>query len=215
MVVPPLDAFLLAAGSGEYVEVQEGPDGLAVVAVGRTAGGRRVAWVDPARPGALPPGMANATAAFLMALERSYGPRIAGIVRRELGELDLVADAAGTPSAPLPAPLVRRAVEIARASQNLYAGMNFMSRLHLSAKRGGAEFEAACRAAGLKPGDLGPGRRACADYLFDRAFETAAQANTAQVEADAARRMFVDALKQAAGMSEDAAARLCAEAGSA
>lgn len=212
MEVPPLDAFLLAAGSGEYVEVCEGQDGLAVVAVGRAPDGRRVAWVDPSRPGALPSGMANAAAAFLMAIENSYGSRIAGIVRRELA----LPDEAGAPlPTPLPAPLVRRAVEIARASQNLYSGMNFMSRLHLSAKRGGAEFEAACRAADLRPGDLGPGRRACADYLFDRAFETAARANTVHVDMDDARRLFVDALRQVSGMGEDAAARLCADTGSA
>lgn len=195
-----LEAFLSAAEAGDYVGIRSGPDGSAVIAVGRTAQGRRVAWIDDSRPDALPPGMADAAAAFLAALAERYGPRICDIVHRQL-ELPPAGQ-------PLPAPLVRRAVRLARDSQSLFAGVNFMTRLRLSATAGGEGFREACAAAGIDPASLGAARRELADRLFRQSFEAAARGDTIQVEEAEAFALLVDALRRAAATEEASAAAL-------
>lgn len=100
-----LEAFLTAAEQDEYIAVRELENGPAVIAVGRTATGRRVAWIDDSVPGALPQAAETATAAFLAALENTYGQRIRDLVRHEI--------ALPRQGEPLPSALVRRAVRLA------------------------------------------------------------------------------------------------------
>ncbi|WP_142848253.1 hypothetical protein [Telmatospirillum sp. J64-1] len=200
-VFPSLDAFVQAAAAGEYIDIRNEPNGPAVIATGRAPSGRRVDWVDPSQPGALPPGMADATRAFLAALEAVYGERITNVVRKELGL---------SSGQHLPSPLVRRAVEMAKASQSMFSGFNFMSRLHFSAVRGGAELDAACAAAGIEARKMGPGQKALADELFGRSFEAAAKGDTVQIEVDEARPLFREAVARAIAVPEGQAAALTA-----
>lgn len=201
-VTPPiqLDAFLHAADQGDYVTLQKTASGTGVIAVGRTPKGRRVTWVDDSLPGALPPAMATATAAFLGALEGTYGPRICHIVSAEMQLPD-----AGQP---LPSALVHRAVRLAKASQSLFAGANFMTRLRLSAQSDNATMKNACAQAGLDPATFGPGRRSLANQIFAQAFADAAKGDTLQIADEDAEAMFVTSLTQAAQVSEAHAAAL-------
>lgn len=202
MITPPyheqqalsLQAFLNAAEQDEYVTVRELENGPAVIAVGRTATGRRVAWIDDSVPGALPEAAVTATAAFLAALENTYGSRIRDLVRREI--------ALPKQGEPLPSTLVQRAVRLARSAQTLFAGDNFMTRLRLSAKAGGPPFIGACRALGLAPESLGPGQRALADLFFAQAFDKAASGDTVQVDDATATALFHDAVERASQVSE-------------
>lgn len=198
--MPRLEVFVEAAEAGEYIGIRPEAGGAAVIAWGRTPLGRRVAWLDGA---ALPAGMADATAAFLAALESSYGPRIHGIVRREL-EMP-------PPGRPLPALLVRRAVRLAQDSRNMLAGINFMTRLSHSPRTGGEALRLACAAAGLAPEDLGSGRRALAEQLFQREFGEAARDDTLEVDAAAAQAILAEAIRRVAAIEEVEAAILAAK----
>lgn len=201
MAAFPLESFLDAAASGDYVGIGEGLNGPAVIALGKAPNGAQVAWIDTSKAGSLPREMADATAMFLDALEQSYGRHISEIVKNGLR----LNDHAGRP---LASPLVKRAVELAKASQSLYAGMNFMSRIHFSATRGGAEFARACAKHGTSAQELGPGRRAYADYLFDQSFQSASRGDTVYVPPEKARQLFEDAVAQAMAVSEDVAAKM-------
>lgn len=198
--VPSLHAFLAAADQDEFVAVRPLENGLAVIAVGRTVTGRRVAWIDDTVPGTLPPAIATATAAFLAALEGTYGRRICDVVNKEI--------ALPTKGEPLPSALVHRAVKLARSTQSMFAGDNFMTKLRLSAKAGGPPFRDACEALGLAPDALGAGQRALADLFFAQAFEAMAEGDTVQVEDAVAASLFMDALRRTSSVSEAHAAAL-------
>lgn len=195
-----LDAFLGAAEEGQLVTVKAGKEGPVVIALGRTQGGRRVAWIDDSDAGSLPPAMATASAAFLAALEGSYGAEIRNIIEREF---DLPRGAA-----PLPSALVKRAVRLANASQSMFAGSNFMTKLQLSARAGGAPFVDACERLNIKPASMGPGRRALADALFGQAFDEASRNDTVRVPEETAVALFEDALSRASKVDEANAAAL-------
>lgn len=195
-----LNAFLGAAEEGQLVTVKAGKEGPVVIALGRTKGGRRVAWIDDSDNSGLPPAMATASMAFLSALENTYGTEIRGIVEREF---DLPRGAA-----PLPSQLVKRAVRLADASQSMFAGSNFMTRLQLSARAGGASFQNACRKLNIDPDSMGPGRRSLADALFAQMFDKASRGDTVRVPEETAKALFEEALNQARQVDEVKAAAM-------
>ncbi|CUI80767.1 Uncharacterised protein [Achromobacter xylosoxidans] len=151
-----LDAFAKAAQSGEDVYVDIAGETLRVLGVGSTPGGRSVAWVAP---------NVDTTGMFAQALARSYGQGIASAVSRELG-------LEPNPGKPLSARTVTLALDMAQTSRDALSGVDFMTRLALSATNDAPAFQQACRDAGVAPsglpaglsrrrrGALRPGRRA-------------------------------------------------------
>lgn len=188
------DAFLAAADQGDFVALQQRGSEVGVIGVGMTRAGRSVTWVDGGVPGALPAGMVTATAAFLDALQGTYGPRIYGIITESL-ELPQSGDA-------LPSALVHRAVRLAKASQSLFAGANFMTRLRFSAMAGDDALAAACARIGMTGHELSAGRRLLADQLFAKAFKDASRNDTIQVSDGDAQALFDQALRRAVETDE-------------
>ncbi|WP_238920510.1 hypothetical protein [Achromobacter xylosoxidans] len=139
-----LDAFAKAAQSGEDVYVDIAGETLRVLGVGSTPGGRSVAWVAP---------NVDTTGMFAQALARSYGQGIASAVSRELG-------LEPNPGKPLSARTVTLALDMAQTSRDALSGVDFMTRLALSATNDAPAFQQACRDAGVAPSGLDAGRRA-------------------------------------------------------
>ncbi|WP_241076938.1 hypothetical protein [Achromobacter xylosoxidans] len=138
-----LDAFAKAAQSGEDVYVDIAGETLRVLGVGSTPGGRSVAWVAP---------NVDTTGMFAQALARSYGQGIASAVSRELG-------LEPNPGKPLSARTVTLALDMAQTSRDALSGVDFMTRLALSATNDAPAFQQACRDAGVAPSGLDAGRR--------------------------------------------------------
>lgn len=128
-----LDAFAKAAQSGEDVYVDIAGETLRVLGVGSTPGGRSVAWVAP---------NVDTTGMFAQALARSYGQGIASAVSRELG-------LEPNPGKPLSARTVTLALDMAQTSRDALSGVDFMTRLALSATNDAPAFQQACRDAGV------------------------------------------------------------------
>lgn len=139
-----LDAFAKAAQSGEDVYVDIAGETLRVLGVGSTPGGRSVAWVAP---------NVDTTGMFAQALARSYGQGIASAVSRELG-------LEPNPGKPLSARTVTLALDMAQTSRDALSGVDFMTRLALSATNDAPAFQQACRDAGGRPPAWTPGAAA-------------------------------------------------------
>lgn len=124
-----LEAFAKAAESGQDVYVDVAGEKLQVLGMGTTPGGRSVAWVAP---------NVDTTAMFAQALARSYGQGIASAVSRELG-------LEPNPGKPLSARTVAQALDMAQTSRDALSGVDFLTRLALSATNGAPAFQQACR----------------------------------------------------------------------
>lgn len=135
-----LDAFAKAAESGQDVYVDIAGEKLQVLGMGATPGGRSVAWVAP---------NVDTTAMFAQALARSYGQGIASAVSRELG-------LEPNPGKPLSARTVALALDMAQTSSDALSGVDFLTRLALSAANGAPAFQQACADAGVAPASLDP-----------------------------------------------------------
>lgn len=155
-----LDAFAKAAQSGEDVYVDIAGETLRVLGVGSTPGGRSVAWVAP---------NVDTTGMFAQALARSYGQGIASAVSRELG-------LEPNPGKPLSARTVTLALDMAQTSRDALSGVDFMTRLALSATNDAPAFQQACRDAGVAPSNLDAARRGALDQAMQARFDQAAEA---------------------------------------
>lgn len=133
-----LEAFAKAAESGQDVYVDVAGEKLQVLGMGTTPGGRSVAWVAP---------NVDTTAMFAQALARSYGQGIASAVSRELG-------LEPNPGKPLSARTVAQALDMAQTSRDALSGVDFLTRLALSATNGApaaARWTRPCRPASTRP----------------------------------------------------------------
>ncbi|WYX20016.1 hypothetical protein WJ973_00485 [Achromobacter xylosoxidans] len=130
-----LDAFAKAAQSGEDVYVDIAGETLRVLGVGSTPGGRSVAWVAP---------NVDTTGMFAQALARSYGQGIASAVSRELG-------LEPNPGKPLSARTVTLALDMAQTSRDALSGVDFMTRLALSATNDAPAFQQAVATPAWRP----------------------------------------------------------------
>ncbi|WZB66609.1 hypothetical protein WJ971_00480 [Achromobacter xylosoxidans] len=160
-----LDAFAKAAQSGEDVYVDIAGETLRVLGVGSTPGGRSVAWVAP---------NVDTTGMFAQALARSYGQGIASAVSRELG-------LEPNPGKPLSARTVTLALDMAQTSRDALSGVDFMTRLALSATNDAPAFQQACRDAGVAPSGLDAGRRGALDQAMQARFDQAAESGHSPV----------------------------------
>ncbi|WP_241144555.1 hypothetical protein [Achromobacter xylosoxidans] len=118
--------------------------------MGATPGGRSVAWVAP---------NVDTTGMFAQALARSYGQGIASAVSRELG-------LEPNPGKPLSARTVTLALDMAQTSRDALSGVDFMTRLALSATNDAPAFQQACRDAGVAPSSLDATRRGALDQAM-------------------------------------------------
>lgn len=142
-----LEAFAKAAESGQDVYVDVAGERLQVLGVGATPGGRSVAWVAP---------NVDTTEMFAQALARTFGQGIASAVSRELA-------LEPNPGKPLSARTVAQALDMAQTSRDALSGVDFLTRLALSATSGAPAFQQACADAGVAPASLDAARRSSLD----------------------------------------------------
>lgn len=154
-----IDAFREAATHGASVVARREGDVWEVSAVGRTGDGRRVAWVRPqGSPGAGTAGL------FIEGLNEFFGDPIGREVSRQLGLREDSEQA-------LEAREVLGALEMAVASQQAFAGLNFLSRHAISARGVSPQFRLVCMAMGVLPDRIPPATLSKADELFEARFE--------------------------------------------
>jgi hypothetical protein len=155
-----IDAFREAATHGASVVARREGDVWEVSAVGRAGDGRRVAWVPSRRgpPARAPPGL------FIEGLNEFFGDPIGREVSRQLGLREDSEQA-------LEAREVLGALEMAVASQQAFAGLNFLSRHAISARGVSPQFRLVCMAMGVLPDRIPPATLSRADELFEARFE--------------------------------------------
>jgi len=163
-----IEAFEQAAAKGGVILLERASDGMRVIATGVTRDRRHVAWVQTQTAGEGDP-----TGVFLGLLEGRFGQRISDMVAREMG---LEANR------PLHAREVQRAIQLAKDSQAMFAGMNFMTRLQLSAVSNGPEFRSACAELGLDPDALSQADRQEIDRALEQAFREASGADGIHID---------------------------------
>ncbi|AKP88239.1 hypothetical protein [Achromobacter ruhlandii] len=174
-----LDAFAQAAQSGQDIYVDIAGETLRVLGMGTTPGGRSVAWVAP---------NVDTTAMFAQALAHSYGQGIASAVSRELG-------LEPNPGKPLSARTVTLALDMAQTSRDALSGVDFLTRLALSASNGAPAFQQACSDAGVAPASLDAARRGALDLAMQARFDQAAQSGQSPVSLATAAAWLRDLLK--------------------
>jgi hypothetical protein len=174
-----LDAFAKAAESGQDVYVEIAGEQLQVLGMGTTPSGRSVAWVAP---------NVDTTTMFTEALARNYGQGIASAVSRELG-------LEPSPGKPLAARSVATALDMAETSSHALSGVDFMTRLAVSAVNGAPAFQQACADTGLLPSALDANRRTLLDQAMQARFEHAAQAGQSPVALATAASWLRDLLR--------------------
>jgi len=161
MGAPTLDAFLNAASSAENDgELRVAIDGekFLVLAKGRTANGREVAWIANTEP--------DATSIYLEVFRRHFGARITEAVVGQLnGEL--------VPGKPLFARTVTLALEMADRSLTALSGVDFLTRLHSSAIARGRNFDDTCLRMGLDAKQINDEVRASIDAEIQKRFQQA------------------------------------------
>lgn len=174
-----LDTFAKAAEGGQDVYVDIAGEKLQVLGTGATPGGRSVAWVAP---------NVDTTAMFAQALAQSYGQGIASAVSRELG-------LEPNPGKPLSARTVAAAIDMAETSSHAISGVDFITRLALSACGNTPAFHQACGDAGVAPDSLDAARRAALDASMQARFDQAAQAGQSPVSLGTAAGWLRELLK--------------------
>lgn len=110
----------------------------------------------------------DTTSIFVDALARSFSPGIKDAVVRELG-------LEPRPGQPLEARVVLQAIAMAEASRQALEGVDFMTRLMVSAVSRSAGFVNACRALGLSADAFSTPQREALDACMQERFAQAAQ----------------------------------------
>ncbi len=174
-----LDAFAKAAEGGQDVYVEISGEKLQVLGTGATPSGRSVAWVAPD---------VDTTAMFAQALAHSYGQGIASAVSRELG----LEPNAGKP---LSARTVAAALDMAETSSHALSGVDFMTRLAVSASGNTPAFQQACADAGVAPSSLDAARRGALDDAMQARFDQAARSGQSPVSLATAADWLRELLK--------------------
>lgn len=164
-----LQAFEKAAAQGEeiYLDGQT----LVVRASGTSPQGRQVDWVAST---------GDAAVALMQALEEASGAGLGAAISRELG-------LSSAPGKPIQARTVERAIEMADVGSQVLEGVDFPTRLNLSAEHNGAGFIQACERAGVQPSSFDGQARARIDESMARHFDEALKTGQSPVSAQQAR----------------------------
>jgi len=179
-----VDAFREAAVQGASVVARREGDAWEVRAVGSTGDGRSVAWVRPrGSPGTGTAGL------FIEGLHEFFGDPISQAVSRQLGLRE------GSDEA-LEARDVLGALEMATASQEVFAGLNFLSRHAISARGVSPQFRIVCMALGVLPDRIPPAALARADELFEARFEARSDRDRRSVDLIEARLIMGEVLAE-------------------
>lgn len=158
--VPPPEAFGAAAQAHADVRLSLNGEEWAVRGTGTMPGsGRQVAWVD---------GGPDVTSVFVESLSRGFSRGIGNAVAREF-------DLQPSPGKPLSSRSVQDALAMAQTAQAPLAGVDFMTRLDLSAVGNGGGFRQVAQQAGVDPAGLSPARRQRIDAEMAGRFEAAAR----------------------------------------
>ena len=181
-----LEAFREAATQGDSVVARRDGDRVEVRAVGRTGDGRDVAWiVRPARD-------AGTAGIFMEGLRQFYGEPIGREVSRQLGLRES--------NDSLEARSILGALEMASASQQAFAGLNFISRHAVSARRLTPQFRLVCVAAGVLPERIPDAKRLKADEIFQERFARRCDGDRRSVDLVEARLMMAEVLSEIMAM---------------
>ena len=149
-----------------------------VLATGTTPSQRSVAWIEPE---------ADSTSAFVGALGQSFSSGIQASVVRELG-LD------PAPGKPLSSRTVMQAIDMAQTSRTALQGVDFLTRLQVSAARGSEAFMSACRELELEPQSVSTQQRQQIDERMLVRFESAQAGNSSPVAEALAREWLAQEL---------------------
>jgi hypothetical protein len=172
-----LQAFAKAAAQGEeiYLDGQK----LVVRATGTTPQGRQVDWAAPS---------GDAAAELVRALEESSGVGMGKAIAHELG-------LSSAPGKPIHARTVESAVEMAAVGSQVLEGVDFLTRLDLSATGRGPGFIAVCERAGIQPSSLDAQARARIDEAMGHRFDQALGAGQSPVSPQQARNWLDQVLR--------------------
>lgn len=176
---PALETFQQAAQQGDWLHVSQDGAEWQVKATGTTPSQRSVAWVEP---------HVDTTSAFVAALGQSFSRGIQSAVAQELGLQP-------APGRPLAARTVLQAVDMAQTSQTAMQGVDFLSRLNVSAAHNSAVFVEACRQSGKDPAGIGPEQRAQLDARMDQRFAAAQAQGLGPVSDTVARDWLLQELR--------------------
>lgn len=180
---PSLESFRAAAQGGDWLHLAQDGSSWQVKASGATPSGRQVAWVEP---------QGDTTSAFVDALGQSFSRGIQAAVARELGLQP-------APGRPLASRMVEQALEMAQTGQTALDGVDFFTRLNVSAKQDSAEFLRACKQLGLDPAGVAPAQRTQVDALMQQRFDAAAAGLQGPVSPGVARDWLVQTLREVCG----------------
>ncbi len=175
---PSLKEFADAAQDSEYISIQN--DGRTWQVKGRGSmpeSGLSVAWVQSEDDADV-----DATPVFFQALENAFTGKISSAVFDAL-------DVSGSSSNQgLSSRIVKKAIDMAETGQKALAGVDFLTRLHFSASRNGAEFKRVCAQAGVSPAAFSASDLNRIDGALDERFNLAlSQGNVPVAYADAER----------------------------
>lgn len=178
--LPSVDAFRSAAQQGDWVHVSQDGAQWQVRASGTTPSQRSVAWVEP---------QSDPTSAFVGALGQSFSRGIQASVARELGLQP-------APGRPLSARTVLQAIDMAQTSQAAMNGVDFFTRLSVSATGSSAAFAEACRSAALDPAAFDAQQRAAIDVRVQQRFDAAVANGLSPVPEPLARQWLAEEIRQ-------------------
>lgn len=153
-----------------------------VLATGTTPSQRSVAWIEPE---------ADSTSAFVGALGQSFSSGIQAAVVRELG-------LGPAPGRPLSSRAVMQAIDMAQTSRHSLAGVDFLTRLTVSAVNNPSAFQAACEAEGLVADQFDAARRAAIDGAMQKRFDAAEASGNFPVPQAVAQGWLREELRAAA-----------------
>ena len=179
---PLLDAFQREAQLGPAVVAYTAAEGPVVQAVGQLSSGREVAWLGPT---------VDTTHEFLDAIGHRFGAAASARVRSELGLQP-------APGRPLASRLIDPALAIARRTQSVLAGIDFMTRMAYSAQLSGRCFLAACRELDLDPARLDGPTRQRIDAAMAQRFAAAVDLPGNEVPQETAVKWLTDLLREQA-----------------
>lgn len=176
-----VDAFREAAAKGARVVARPEGEQWEVRAVGFGGDGFRVTW-----PGGSEGGTAEL---FMEGLRQLYGERIGREVSRQIG-------LSGNADAALEARAVLDALEMAEASQQALAGLNFISRHAISAGGLSSQFRMVCLALGVLPDRIPGAKLLEADEIFNARFTARADRDRHAVDLIEARLLMAEVLSE-------------------
>lgn len=171
-----LDAFRQGAERGESVYVTVEGQQYTVRDQGQmvssSGGTRSVAWVQED---------VDTTSLFVSALGQGFGPGVSRAVAEALGLQP-------APGKPLASRIVHQALEMANTGQQALQGVDFLTRLHLSASTMGPQFLRVVAQMEIDPSRLSADARALIDKRMGEHFDAALRQGQSPVAPETAAK---------------------------